>query len=360
MKQHWWTISIASALGLLVFMYLSYSHDGSLPAPKSQFDDYLFSLLTGALTGLIFFYTTRLLIRWFHWKQKMALRLLIGFLFQSSLIIGLLLLILWVITWFTAVTDSVLFGGTFGDIHLKLIIISCFLVFLAEIVNLAFYSFNYYSNLQIEEEQQKRRQLELQFEALKSQLSPHYLFNSLNTISSLLYRDSILAEKFIRDLSAMYHFVLRTHRRNLISLKEEMDLVNSYAALMTARFGQAFKISSSIKINDKHFMIPPLSIQMLIENALKHNQFSEENPLEIQLQTKENNYLEVTNPFRPKPGHLTIDNKLLRAPTPSNSMKIGLENIKKRFSFFTHQDVSITCSRNFTVILPLIKKDDEA
>lgn len=359
-KKQGWIISVASVLGLLVYTYLSYSQSGSAPEFTDHFDDYLFSMFIGAITGIIYFQASQQLNLWFHWKQKLAFRFFVGFSVQASIITGFILLVSWILKSIMSDEGTALFSQTFGDIHIKLVIITVFLIFLSVIVEFAFFSFNFYTATQIEEEQQKRRLLHLQFEALKSQLSPHYLFNSLNTVSSLLYRDADIAEKFIRDLSDSFQYILQKHEQNLVSLEEEITVLKSYSNLMEVRFENSFHLHIDIDKEYLDFKIPPLSLQMLLENALKHNTMSAEDPLDVSVSIIADSYLEVSNPFRAKSGHIVLEDKMLRKPQSDQSMKIGLENIKKRYAFYTEKKVLMHCKKDFIVQLPLIPANYEA
>lgn len=360
MKKQVWIIGIASLLGLLVYAYLSYSFNGVFPSLSSHFDDFLFSVCAGGLAGFIYYLSANQLNGWFHWKKQLGLRFIVGFVYQAVLVTGFVLLITWLAEYYLFRNEIARMPLAFGDMHWKLLIISTFLVFLAEIVDFAFFSFNFFTAIQIEEEKQKRRLLNLQFEALKSQLSPHYLFNSLNTVSSLLYRDSKIAEKFIRDLSGSFQYILQTHEQKLISLSDEIEMVQGYANLMGVRFEHLFQLKIEIGKEFLNSRIPSLSLQMLLENALKHNRMSEEEPLEIRISVQDGSFLEISNPFRPKPGHIVLDDKMLRKPPVGQSMKIGLENIRKRYAFFTDEKVTMRCNENFTVLLPLIPANYEA
>ena len=360
MKKQGINVGIGAILGLVCYTYLSYSFNGVAPPFAKQFDDYLFALLVGAIAGFIYFLSGNLLNRKFHWHQHTALRFSVGYVIHSISIVAFVGLVCVVLNLIFRDGNTFLLSFPFEDIHLKLLIIVLFAVFLAEITEFSFFSFNHYSTLQIEEEQQKRHLLNLQFEALRSQLSPHYLFNSLNTVSSLLYRDSQVAEQFVRDLAASFNYILQTHAKKLVSLVTELEMTQAYSHLMEVRFENSFNLKVSIDEKYHDTKIPPLSLQMLIENALKHNTLSEEKPLDIQVSVLEGKFLEVRNPFRPKPGHVVLDNKMLRKPPTDLSMKVGLENIRKRYTFFTPREVIVECKEDFVVRLPLIAADHEA
>jgi LytS/YehU family sensor histidine kinase len=216
-----------------------------------------------------------------------------------------------------------------------------------------FYSYRQYAAIQFESIKLTREKLELQYTLLKSQLSPHFLFNSLNTISSLIYRDVKVAEKFIREFAKSYHYILSTHNKNLVSLKEELDFVKAYGYILQKRFENALTIEYNIPEEKSMTRIPPLSIQLLIENAVKHNIIAEQNPLKIELFIEDNVYLVVRNNYQGKPYYLKIKNKLYKKPV-ERSYKIGLDNIQKRYSYFTERKIRIIKDSCFTVKLPIL------
>ena len=216
-------------------------------------------------------------------------------------------------------------------------------IFLYEIFYGWFYSYRYYAHTQVEWLQSERRQLELQFESLKSQISPHFLFNCLNTISSLLYKDAKLAEEFIRRMAETFQYVINNQKRTFVSLREELEFVKSYYYLLQVRFENNLKLEINIPKNLLDSPIPPLTLQMLIENAVKHNQIDNENSLLVYLSVKDNT-------------HLLITNTKTSGFTRPTSTKVGLENIRKRYSFFTRQPIEIRNDSRYVVQLPLLKE----
>ena len=212
------------------------------------------------------------------------------------------------------------------------------------IITLIFYLvsfFNEWKKLLIREEQLKREALSLQFEALKNQVNPHFLFNSLNVLTSLVETDSQLAVRFIKQLSDVYRYVLENKDKELVDLETELKFVNAYIYLQKIRFDSSLQVDISIQ-NDKVSIIP-LSLQMLVENAIKHNIVSSEQPLKITIFT-DKNYLVVRN---------NLQKKLVIKETGS----IGLNNIRERYNFFSSFPVIIEETDEwFTVKLPLIEK----
>jgi sensor histidine kinase YesM len=181
------------------------------------------------------------------------------------------------------------------------------------------------------------------YEALKNQVNPHFLFNSLNALSNLVYEDADQANQFITKLSQVYRYVLESKDKDLVELETEMKFIHSYLFLQKIRFGDSLQITENVKPAHSYF-IPPLSIQMLLENSIKHNIVSREDPLEVRI-FLENDYLVVEN---------TLQKKTIPKSELSN---IGLSNIQARYSFFTDKPVIIKDSDGiFSVSLPLLEK----
>lgn len=194
----------------------------------------------------------------------------------------------------------------------------------------------------INEERLRNENLTSKYEALKNQVNPHFLFNSLNTLSSLVYNDQELAAKFIHKLSGVYRYVLESKDKELVDLNTEIVFLKSYIFLQKIRFGDNLKVNLNLPENS-NFKVPPLSLQMLIENAIKHNTISKEEPLAIDLKLKEGNYIAVENNLQKK-------NRL-----KDKSSEIGLNNIKARYEFLTDHEVRVTNNgKSFKVELPVI------
>jgi LytS/YehU family sensor histidine kinase len=178
------------------------------------------------------------------------------------------------------------------------------------------------------------------FENLKSQVNPHFLFNSFNALTNLVYEDQDKAAKFIKKLSDVYRYVLDTRDREVVSLEEEMDFLKSYVFLQQIRFGEKLKID--IQLNGIKSMVAPLALQMLIENAIKHNVVSEESPLTVKVYA-DDQYLAVEN---------DLQKKVILSEDKSG---VGLDNIRKRYEFLTGREIVIQeTPEKFIVRLPFI------
>lgn len=199
---------------------------------------------------------------------------------------------------------------------------------------------------QIKIERMKRENMKAQYLVLKSQLDPHFLFNSLSVLSSIIHTDVNLAEEFILRLSKTLRHVIEKKELTLISLKEEISFVDDYFFLIRTRFEEGIvfenKIDSSI-IQESY--IPPASLQLLIENAVKHNKFSSDEPLRIKLYNDKK--------------QIIVMNNINARDDQINSTNQGLQNLTQRFSYFSDKAVSIAINEtSFIVSMPILTKTD--
>lgn len=199
-------------------------------------------------------------------------------------------------------------------------------------------------SMEIQAEQLMKENAVAQFEALKNQVSPHFLFNSLSILSSLVHVDANLSEKFIDQLSKAYRYILEQKDNETVSLKTELDFLNAYAFLLKIRFENKFDVKICVTDQDaEKYHIAPLTLQLLIENCVKHNRMSEKEPLIVTIFIK-GDYLVVINPVRPRQELEKI-----------SSTRIGLSNIKNRYHLLTKSPVKIEQGEElFQVKIPLI------
>ena len=198
-------------------------------------------------------------------------------------------------------------------------------------------------------EAMKKEKMEYQYETLKSQINPHFLFNSFNTLISIIEDSQDKAVDYVETLSDYFRSMLNYRDKDVIRLSEELDIVSAYFYLQQKRFGEHLKLNINVASSIKEeFSVPPLSIQLLVENAIKHNAVSHETPLQIDITLNDNNqFLVVSNNLNPKKTH-----------DPSTG--IGLNNIFSRYKILTEQDVTvIRTDKQFIVELPLIKSQHE-
>ena len=195
----------------------------------------------------------------------------------------------------------------------------------------------------------RRKYLELENEKaqaelklLKAQINPHFLFNNLNVLSSLIKKDTNAADEFITRFSKLYRYLLNSKDKDFVSLSEELDFLEDYLFLLKKRFGEAYQIHQELAAARYEYSILPASLQGLIENAIKHNEGFHAAPLRIDM-TIEKDFLVVRNEVRPK-----FD--------PVDSMGSGLINLNTRYQLLTNTSIKVLNENgNFEVRIPLIK-----
>ena len=193
----------------------------------------------------------------------------------------------------------------------------------------------------LQAEKLKVEMLAYKYESLRNQINPHFLFNSLNVLSDLVYDDQALAVKFIRQLSDLFRYVLDSRDKELVPLREELDFIRSFTFLLKTRFEEKLKIEIDIQPDPDDYIVP-MTIQLLIENAVKHNEVSEAFPLRISIR-KTGDWLEVENNFQAK-------------NAGDDSKKTGLKNITQQFAFFSEKTIKIiTSDERYLVRVPILK-----
>ena len=198
----------------------------------------------------------------------------------------------------------------------------------------------------IEKQDLQRQNIQSQLDGLRNKVNPHFLFNSLNTLCNLIPESSERAERFVRKMSKVYRYILEIRDEKLISLKEELEYLDAFRFLLNERFRDNLQIKVDVPPSFHSLMVVPLSLQILLENAIKHNIISKEKPLIVQLYIDQN-------------GHLAVQNNLQKKRQVSNSTKFGLQNIKERYQFFTDKTVEvISTTQNFIVLIPLIPESN--
>ena len=201
---------------------------------------------------------------------------------------------------------------------------------------------NWHKTIQINEAL-KIQQIRTQFEVLQNQMSPHFLFNSLNTLTALIAENHDIAIEFTQKLSDVYRYILQHKDKELVRLSEELEFVRDYMFLLQMRYPDNLHVNMKVDNVYQRLYIAPLTIQMLVENAIKHNVISRKHPLTIDI------YVENGK-------SVVVKNNLMLKTSIKKSTKTGLENIKKRYEYLGQRKIDIiTTTRNFMVAIPLIK-----
>ena len=218
-------------------------------------------------------------------------------------------------------------------------------VFVTTIINLIFISisiFNFWKNIKYENEVLKQENLRSQLETLKNQVNPHFLFNSLNTLISIIDEEPHTAKEFTQKLSQVYRYILQAREKDLVSLGEELDFSEAYEFMLKIRYGENLVFKKNIPNDYLESQIPPLVLQMLVENAIKHNVISQTKPLTVTFYTDEYGYLVVKNNLQTK--IINID-----------SAQVGLKNIADRYMLLENKEIEIVkTDSEFIVKLPLV------
>lgn len=267
-----------------------------------------------------------------HTKQRILFHLPAAFLYSS-------------VTLFSLITANNYFicdlntEGT--NLMVVSLVISLIISFMLLSIEISTQLLRGWKNSLIEVEKYKTESVQAQLQNLKDQINPHFLFNNLSVLSSLVYQDQDKAVDFINQLSKVYRYLLDNRSNELVRLEEELKFIDSYMYLLNIRFDKNISFVMNIDQEMLHKLIPPMSLQMLIENAIKHNEISSEHPLRIDISTKDKRLI-VSNNFQPR-----------RETEPSS--KTGLKNIRDRYHYFTDQIVDIESNMSeFIVRIPLL------
>ena len=194
-------------------------------------------------------------------------------------------------------------------------------MFLSLVLGNAVLFFKNWKESTIQQEELKRAHLALQYQSLKDQVRPHFLFNSLSSLATLINTDTEKATQFVHKLSDVYRYVLEQRENELVPLKDDLKFLKDYIFLQKIRFGNNLRVENKLEL-DLNRLVIPLSLQMLVENAIKHNEISREHPLVIGITSTGN-------------GHVIVKNNLQRREVSETSLGTGLENLRKQITYFS-------------------------
>jgi two-component system, LytTR family, sensor kinase len=196
-----------------------------------------------------------------------------------------------------------------------------------------------------EKELIEQMSMEQEFENLKSQINPHFLFNCFNTLSSLIQEDKKEAERFLDELSKVYRYLLKSNESGVSTVEKELQFIQSYYKLLKTRYGSGLQLNIDIDKRYYPYLVPSLCLQLLVENAVKHNIVSRMQPLVIEILTAAGN-------------KLVVNNNLQRKQLKKTSTRIGLNNIRAKYKLMKQEGFQIVEGEsNFMVVLPLVWND---
>lgn len=188
----------------------------------------------------------------------------------------------------------------------------------------------------------EKLQLQQEFSHLKQKVNPHFLFNCFNTLSSLISEDKNQAEKFLDELSKVYRYLLRSNESGMSTVEQELQFINSYYKLLKTRYGNGFELQINIDPKYKELQLPSLSLQLLVENAVKHNIVSKQKPVQVRIHSSPD-------------ARLIVENNLNKKIHITESTGIGLSNIREKYKLLNRDEVIISETNDtFMVSVPLI------
>ncbi len=215
------------------------------------------------------------------------------------------------------------------------------------------YLFRKWKAVTHEAEQLKHEQLQTQLDSLKNQVNPHFLFNSFNSLSSLIEDDEPKAQIFVNELARVYRYLLQSNEHALTDLQSELAFIDAYIFLMSTRFGEAIQVEINVSEASKKLMIPPLTLQLLIENAVKHNIVSTAKPLKISIYTEG-----VSRDNQERGDTLLVSNNLQSKTITMALTHKGLDNIAAKYRLLSDKELIVEKTDTvFRVVLPLLSPE---
>lgn len=195
--------------------------------------------------------------------------------------------------------------------------------------------------------------IKVQYQQLKAQVNPHFLFNTLTVLTSLINTNQAKATQFTRQLAAIYRYLLSTDNNDFVTLAEELKFCTQYADILSIRYGSALKITlpdyNSADNNMQKYVIMPTAIQILIENACKHNMLTSAKPLNITVEIQHSSRFDAK---------ISVTNNIQPRPIPADSTGLGLKGLKQKYKLLTNMDINIRATQaTFAVSIPLIKSN---
>jgi len=225
----------------------------------------------------------------------------------------------------------------FTKSYITLVTVNIFLTFLNE----GIYRFEKFKTITTETEQLKKEYMHSQLLGLKSQMNPHFLFNSLNSLSSLIHENADRAEEFLDHMSKVYRYLLRNNEEKLVSIETELNFIQSYYFLLKARHEDALDLRVKVSAEVRQLWIPPLTLQMIFENAMNQNAISRSKPLQLMIRDRHRG-LEIINTVQPKINNI------------NSNVEIE-ENINNKYRLLCGCEIEIDESDNQrSILLPVI------
>lgn len=295
------------------------------------------------IAGFLISYPDLIFIKYLNnvvsWSQQIFKRIIFEFLFAVLLAVVISIVITLFANWLKPYTEDL--AGVLINNALIYSVVNIILMAVYE--GWIFYLEGREARKEAKNLQEELAQIK--YEVLKSQINPHFMFNSLNVLSGLVNRDKNKAQQFIDEFSHIYRYVLETIEQPVTTLSEELDFMRSYLFLQMIRYGDSLKYTVDIPAQIMNYYLPPLSLQVVLENAIKHNIVNESKPLTISI-SFENMNLIVKNDIQPK-------------ISGGKSTGLGLKNLAKRYAMISEKEPIFKVDTNHYIAkLPLIKTEE--
>ncbi len=309
------------------------------------FNKYLLvKFLYTMLYGLSLFYANGIVFDYvdsfYKGNQYPPRRLIISFLASFSVSVFVVFLL--------RIFEDVLVEGQSLDTYLKNesaanYVVAIIITFIVTLALHAFHFYKAYNENKVKEQKIIAGTANAKFESLKNQIDPHFLFNSLNVLSSLIEENPENAQKFTTSLSKIYRYVLEQKDKELVSVQEELSFAKTYMNLLKMRFENSITYELPEGFDNQEARVVPLSLQLLLENTIKHNVVSEQKPLHIKIYVKDN--------------YLVVENNLQKKEVMQDRRGVGIQNIVSRYAILSQRKVLIDeTTSTFRVQLPILTK----
>ena len=339
-------LGLTIAIQIIVIVYNHFSGYFILDGYQHFILRFLRGSLLSIAAGFLIAYPDLYIIRYINslnpWGKSKLMRI-----FYRSLLISFAILISIFIS--TAITLFANWLNPYAEEFAKVLIYNAMIYAVANILLMAilegliYYSVSLHARQIADNLQEELTQI--RFEVLKSQINPHFMFNSLNVLSGLITVDVAKAQLFIDEFSQIYRYVLETIEQPVVTLNKELEFMRSYLFLQQIRYGEFLTYSVNIQSELLQMVVPPLSLQVLLENAMKHNIVNKEKPLYIEIYSEED-YLIIKNPIQPK--------------ISGTSTGLGLKNLVKRYALISHlKPIFKVIDNHYVAKIPLIKIDSD-
>lgn len=327
-------IGVAIFIAFLIFYYAN-GHRPTLEKLWSEFwETMLFSTVIYICNAYLFMYLMRRWNKNFYTPKNLTIGI-IGNIFVSLLGIFIARFVLKVVVYRISISDFLI------NERPQFYYVAFFIAIVVTFIFYGFYYYKYNKEKQVKEQKIIAGTASARFDALKNQLDPHFLFNSLNVLTSLIDEDPDQAQKFTTSLSKVYRYVLEQKNKDLVTVDEELNFARTYVRLLKMRFEDSIVFDIPEKSSIPDAKIVPLSLQLLLENAVKHNVVTATKPLHITVSEER--------------GMLVVSNNLQEKQVVKKSSGVGLQNIRQRYDILTDREVIIEKkAAEFSVKLPML------